>query len=45
MEYFAAFTAFGEVIAQYLDALQIALATAKAGGGTWIAPAQPVSIP
>ncbi len=40
----AEFTAFGEAIAQYVDALQTALGTALAGG-SWVAPAQPVTIP
>ena len=39
----ALFLAFGEAIAQYMDALQTALATAL-GGGTWEAPGQPVTI-
>jgi hypothetical protein len=39
----AEFASFGEAIAQYVDALQMALATALAGG-TWQAPAQPVTI-
>lgn len=38
-----AFTAFGEAVAQYIDALQTALAAALEGGA-WVAPAQPVMI-
>ena len=40
----AAFTAFAEAIAQYIDALQTALAVVLAGG-TWAVPVQPVTIP
>ena len=38
------FTAFGEAMAQYMDALQTALSAAEAGG-QWQSPTQPVSIP
>jgi hypothetical protein len=39
----ALFTAFGEVLAQYVDQLQTALAAGLAGG-IWTPPAQPVTI-
>ena len=39
-----AFTAFGEAVAAYMDALQTALTTALQGG-SWVAPGQPVTIP
>ena len=39
----AAFTAFAEAMAQYVDALDTALAVGQ-GGGAWVAPAQHMTI-
>jgi hypothetical protein len=39
----AEFTAFGEALAQYIDALQTALAVSLAGGA-WVAPEQPAPL-